>query len=902
MKSIFTLLMICIFSASLIHADPVSQDEAREIAILWYAHIQISDITDFSISNAFTITHKEISTIHVFNFNAGGFVVVAANDASIPILGYDTDNSFPEEMACPAVQFWIENYSKQIVSIIKEGISNAQTIKFWENIKNGLFPEDGKDVDPLLTTTWDQGCYYNALCPTDPAGPCDHVPVGCVATAMSQIMKYHNFPPQGVGEYTYSHPNYGNQTANFGNTAYDWASMPDNVSSNNTAVATLCYHAGVSVNMNYTSSSSYSFSEFVHRALVDFFNYNPDIQIHYQKDYPDVEAWKNLLRNDLDKQLPIYYSGNGDVGGHAFVCDGYKLADETFHFNWGWSGIYNGWFVIGNLNPGGMSFDLFCATITQIKPYNPNLVIRISSPTCNSLVNANDDVNIIANVEIGNSDQILITIDDETVAAGSSGTLEFNWTTTDEDCGCHEVKAWAISENDSVYHSINLNVSTDWKEQAAGFETPRRLVSFISAVDSDIAWAIPRDGINEWGAEIQEFTRTTDGGNTWIAGTIEGCEGLRVGMICGISSLKAYTSLFKVSGSTPQGIYVTEDGGATWERQESAAFSTLQSFPDCIHFFNENDGWCMGDPYFQNNAWEFEIYTTTDGGENWVAVPADNKPNALNYEYGILTYSAVNDTIWFGTGKGRVYKSVDKGYNWTVSQVQGMEDQYITPVFFNGMHGIVHNLFFPNWLLFEEIAPLYETFDGGETWEEIEHSGPLYFTDIAYVPGTDNTLVSTGGHWNFDEGASYSTDGGHTWTAFPGTFGSKFRQMAWVNPQCGWAGSMNSCSTEGGIIKFTGDLSSMITSASKYTNETNLSIYPNPIRHQGTIGFKLPSAGFVEIVIYDITGKRLETLLSENLTIGNHTLSWMFDDLQNGTYFCTLKTNEGMQTKKIIKL
>ncbi len=254
-----------------------------------------------------------------------------------------------------------------------------------------------------------------------------------------------------------------------------------------------------------------------------------------------------------------------------------------------------------------------------------------------------------------------------------------------------------------------------------------------------------------------------------------GCEGLGCAMVYAMSETKAYIPMFRYYGNNLRGIYVTTDSGVTWNRQVTASFSNANSFPDCIHFFNENEGWCMGDPIPQNGALEFEIYTTTDGGVNWITVPAGNKPNPLTQEYAILSYSAVNDTIWFGTTKGRVYKSTDKGHNWTVSAVPDMAGDWITPVFRNGSHGLVHNFFNFGDLIIYDDATICETFDGGETWTSVTTTGPMYWTDIAFIRGTENTWVSTGGRRELaGKGASFSTDGGHSWTAFPGTEKANF--------------------------------------------------------------------------------------------------------------------------------
>jgi len=819
MKTTMVLFLISLLAVCNIIAEPVSKEKAQQIAVSWYKHINESSNRDFTVNDFFTTKYEKLTTFYTFVFKEGGFVIVAADDASIPILGYSAENPFPSDISCPAVKEWLENYSLQIKLIVKEGLSNQKTKAQWDDIRHGNYSQKAKDVDPLLTTTWWQGCYYNELCPYDEGASayCYHAVTGCVATAMAQIMKYHAFPEQGVGSHSYPHPVYGVQYADFGNTTYDWVSMPDNVTEENIPVATIMYHAGVAVNMKYGYvDGSGSIFELVPGALVDYFNYAPGIELHYQEDYPDVEVWKNMLRSDLDEGQPINY---GSLE-HSFVCDGYKMSDETFHFNWGWGGNYDGFFTVDELNPAGYNFNHRNLAIMHIKPYNPDLITRIVQPENNVVIGAGYPINIEGATIKGNSDQMKLMINETTVATSNSNTITYTWNTPtfEDELGYYEVSVWSYSGNDSVFHRITINVA-DWTTQASGFQTPLRSVNYISAVDSNVVWAVARDGLDEdlgWDFPIQEFTYTTDGGETWNAGTIQNCEGLGLAMIKGINAQKAYVAMYRWTGSKPQGIYVTTDGGNTWEQQTTAAFNSGYSFTDCIHFFNENDGWCMGDP--TPTASGFEMYTTNNEGVSWVSVSAGNMPAALPGEYGMTGgYSSVNDTIWFGTTKGRIFRSTDKGYNWNVFEVPGMEEEWIIPVFRNGSHGLVHNFFLYSDVLVNYYyngipVAIYETFDGGETWEQIITEGPLYWTDITYVPGTENTWVSTGGRQFLNNGASFSLDGGHTWTDFSGTSGVNFRNMDWFNPHCGWAGGYNVNDTVGGLFKFIGDLSDIITS------------------------------------------------------------------------------------------
>lgn len=789
MKRVYTFLAVLCMALSGI-ANPVPKAEAEQIAIAFYTHNAPVSITDYSIRRSWSWITGDMITFYTFTFNAGGFVLIAGDDASIPVLGYSFDSEMPEDITNPATREWLENYGTEISEIVKAGLSNRETLREWEAIRQGNFPSPTRDVNPLLSTTWDQGCYYNELCPYDAGGQCGHVWTGCVATAMAQIMKYHSFPPQGVGSHSYTSGTYGQQSADFGNTAYNWAAMPNNVATSNIPTATIMYHAGVSVNMQYGTSGSGAYSEDVPGAMLDYFNYHPDIAIVYKDNFPNVEDFKNLLRADLDDSQPVYYSGYGS-GGHAFVCDGYRMNDGKFHFNWGWSGGANGWFSIGSLNPYGNNFNQDNAAVLHIKPYNPNLIVRITHPVNYAIIGVGYSVDIEAVTVRGTPSQMKIFIDNNEMASGSGTGLSYTWHTTVADLGSHEVRAYSYTATDTVYYKVILNVA-EWISQASGFTETGIGINYMWAVDTNCVWAAGYYEANPTG-ESQHYTRTLDGGDTWTPGLIPNCQGLASAMIFAMDADRAWVPMYRVSGNKARGIYYTADGGTTWARQATALYSNSASFPNCVHFFNETDGWCMGDPI---NG-EYEIYTTTDGGTTWVAVPGASIPNPLGGEFGIVGYySAVNDTLWFGTNMGRIYKSTDKGLTWTVVVVQPLNNKYIRPYFRTGMHGLVQDKDAGT------TGTICETFDGGATWALVTHTGPIYATDLSYIPGTENYWVSTGGYGT--NGCSYSFDGGHTWSDFIGTQGSVYLYQTWINNHCGWAGGVNSSETENGVYKYIG--------------------------------------------------------------------------------------------------
>jgi len=306
------------------------------------------------ISNLNKSDQNEVPLFYIFNAdNNNGYVIVSGDDNVIPVLGYSTNGNFDISNLPPNFRKWLEGYKNQIRYVINNDIKSTDNISGeWEKLIKGLIINTEKStnsVSPLLTTTWDQSPYYNALCPFDFTYN-ELTVTGCVATAMAQVMKYWNYPAQGAGFHSYNHSTYGVLSANFGSTSYNWASMPNNVNVSNSAVATLMYHCGVSLEMNYgVGGSSTSSLQPVADALGKYFSYSNSIQFIYSSSYSNSD-WIMLLKTELDAGRPIEYAGVGTGGGHAFVCDGYDNSNY-FHFNWGWSGLNDGYFQLDALDP-----------------------------------------------------------------------------------------------------------------------------------------------------------------------------------------------------------------------------------------------------------------------------------------------------------------------------------------------------------------------------------------------------------------------------------------------------------------------------------------------------------------------------------------------------------------------
>ena len=316
-----------------------------------------------------TYSDNSGSKVYYYIFNTTtpkGFVIISGDDRVIPVLGYSDQEAFNPENIPAHVVSWLEGYKNQIQYAIEKDLSSTEEIRTrWKeltgNIGSGDYLKSTSAVGPLIQTKWDQSPYYNALCPYDNYYN-DRTVTGCVATAMAQVMKYWEYPSTGSGFHSYNSNNYGTLSADFGGTTYNWGSMPNSVTGSNDAVATLMYQCGVSVDMNYGVGSQGGSGAYVvssqspvehcaEYALETYFGYPNNLQGVVRANYSE-DQWVSLLKTELDASRPIIYAGFGNGGGHCFVCDGYDQSNY-FHFNWGWSGYYDGYFSINALDPGG---------------------------------------------------------------------------------------------------------------------------------------------------------------------------------------------------------------------------------------------------------------------------------------------------------------------------------------------------------------------------------------------------------------------------------------------------------------------------------------------------------------------------------------------------------------------
>ena len=261
----------------------------------------------------------------------GGFVIASADERAYPILGYNEIGTFREDSLPCCLKFILEEYGKQIAEARKQNLP-----RHTEKTEN----ESWQNIEPLLTCAWHQRAPFNNLCPIDKYTG-ERCATGCVATAMAQIMYYWKWPERGVGSYSYQTDNVeGTLTANFEETTYRWDLMKDEYKNGyddpENAVATLMYHCGVALNMDYSSSGSGAGS--IISPLKRYFNYSDAISF-IRSDF------ENTIYKELLHKRPVEMSGSSNNDNHAYICDGYRT-DGFFHFNLGWGGSANSYYKL----------------------------------------------------------------------------------------------------------------------------------------------------------------------------------------------------------------------------------------------------------------------------------------------------------------------------------------------------------------------------------------------------------------------------------------------------------------------------------------------------------------------------------------------------------------------------
>jgi len=347
-------------------AQEVSVDVAKNHALDFLTNKSVSskrvkgENAANALSLAYTSKTGKKTCFYVFNIGEDDGFVIAGGDASArEILGYCDHGSFDWDSAPENFKWWLGQYTKQIENA---EVADGAAVRAPQRSKAA---SARTEIEPLIKTKWNQGTPFNNAIPKYNDNTV--FVTGCVATGMAQVMYYHRCPATtGTGSHSYNPETYNSMTfsADFGNTTYDWDNMLLKYTSGNyttaqaNAVATLMYHAGVSVDMDYNTSASGgsgASSMYIGLALATYFKYDKSVRNEFRTYFTD-EAWEDLVYNELAAGRPVLYSGQATDGGHQFICDGYDSDEVMFTFNWGWGGYCDGSYPLtgtGALQPNG---------------------------------------------------------------------------------------------------------------------------------------------------------------------------------------------------------------------------------------------------------------------------------------------------------------------------------------------------------------------------------------------------------------------------------------------------------------------------------------------------------------------------------------------------------------------
>lgn len=389
MRNIFFSLML--LAATVVAANPVSKTTAMQVATNYF---QQKTGTKAPITLTECSATAGLEEMYLFvRQDSEGFVIVAMDDVAWPILGFSDEDSFDPTNVSPEVRYWLNGYAREIRAAKAQKLAADHKVQqMWTALIKGnpIATKSEISVPQLLNTRWNQSPKYNDLCPIDSRYR-DHTPTGCLATAIGQVMYKWAYPTHGFGSHAYNYEgsaanpswNFGTLSADFANTIYEWDSIPLYISSRTSAgainaIATLLYHVGVALDMNYdiNGSGAYMLNENVtydpslrlsteiasENSIPRYFNYRWD-EAALRQEYDD-SVWVEMLKETLSTGHPIPYGGFefNEAGvctsGHAFVFDGYN-SEGNFHVNWGWGGTSNGYFPISALNPNGAQAGTF---------------------------------------------------------------------------------------------------------------------------------------------------------------------------------------------------------------------------------------------------------------------------------------------------------------------------------------------------------------------------------------------------------------------------------------------------------------------------------------------------------------------------------------------------------------
>lgn len=429
----------------------------------------------------------------------------------------------------------------------------------------------------------------------------------------------------------------------------------------------------------------------------------------------------------------------------------------------------------------------------------------------------------------------------------------------------------------------SVNLMAQWMTQPSPLPSDVWVYAF-HPVDANTVWGF---GMT-FNRPYQAIIRTVDGGINWKLKPVALASGLWLGGVFAQDSSTAWVLVTDLNCTPPGSVLKTTDGGDTWVKQ-TTAFLNSAACPMFVYFFDANHGVCAGDQATGN----FEVFTTTNGGENWMLVSPDSIPKNLSGEISAINnHVVIGDTLWFGTSQGRIYRTHNRGRSWAAFDV-GLGRAFVSCAFQDAYNGLAIRV------LANQSNQVARTADGGKTWTVLSSPAPIP-GNIRHIPGTQNSYMLC---YDFDppaaRGSAYTLNGGETWIRVDNV---SHQIPAFVSPTIGWVGSgFRGGSTTNSIYKWAGAplaIEEMLSALPEgYALSQN---YPNPFNPSTTIRYSLAQAEHVSLKVFNLAGQEMATLFAGKQSAGEHHVQWHAEGAPSGVYFYRLQVGEKVETRKMV--
>ncbi|HMO41616.1 MAG TPA: T9SS type A sorting domain-containing protein [Saprospiraceae bacterium] len=437
-------------------------------------------------------------------------------------------------------------------------------------------------------------------------------------------------------------------------------------------------------------------------------------------------------------------------------------------------------------------------------------------------------------------------------------------------------------------------LSAQWQSLGSNITTFPRSVYGLSAPNASTIWAVTIHP--SFTAPARQFTRSFNGGVAWQSGVIDPTNGADFTAISifALDQNNAWVTMADLGTQRLGRIYKTSNGGINWVEQVGS-FRNLNNGVQAVHFFDQSVGFAYGsaatgDP----QADTLRIWRSTNGGTSWPRIPAAALPTPLAGEgvwvyYGNGSYDVAGDTIWFGTRRGRVWRSPDRGVSWQAFSV-GADVPVYSVAFTNARRGIATS-----------DGRAFRTWDGGLTWEEIT-SLPASFVyyQIAKIPDSDGAygLVYEGSDMFYNDFRfAYTLNDGDDWEM---TTPRPIEVITFLSPTQGWGGGRVLSSSNGGVYRWTGSIGPVTSTHEMPLDEQGLRIYPNPFAEGFTIEWEAERSTPMDYAITDLTGKTLQAGRFDRPVVGMNRFFVSFEATA-GMYLLVLKQQNATKTIKLVK-